>query len=91
MTRIGSEHQDHLAAFNPQLRALSPDALLLGAGACRRCETCAYPAPCRFPAEAFASMEAYGMVVSDVCRDNGLPYYYGPNTLTYVSCALFRV
>jgi predicted metal-binding protein len=96
MTRIGGEHQEHLAAFNRHLCALSPDAraidaLLLGAGACRRCETCAYPVPCRFPEEAFASMEAYGMVVSDVCQDNGLPYYYGPNTLTYVSCALFGV
>jgi hypothetical protein len=33
-------------------------------------------------------MEAMGMVVSDVCRANNLPYYYGPNTLTYVGCVL---
>jgi hypothetical protein len=33
-------------------------------------------------------MEGYGMVVSDVCRDNALPYYYGPNTITYTACAL---
>jgi hypothetical protein len=34
-------------------------------------------------------MEAYGMVVSDVCRDSGIPYYYGSGTLTYVGCVLF--
>jgi predicted metal-binding protein len=89
MTRIGSQHQAHLVAFNRQFRALCPDALLLGAGSCRRCASCAYPAPCRFPDEALVSMEAYGIIVSDVCLDNDLPYYYGPNTLTYVGCAVF--
>jgi hypothetical protein len=35
-------------------------------------------------------MEAYGMIVSDVCKANGIPYYYGPNTLTYCACVLFK-
>jgi hypothetical protein len=35
-------------------------------------------------------MEALGMIVSDVCKDNNLPYYYGPNTLTYVGCVLIE-
>jgi hypothetical protein len=35
-------------------------------------------------------MEAYGMVVNEVCRDSGLPYYYGPETLTFVGCVLFN-
>ncbi|GHV91957.1 hypothetical protein AGMMS50268_24600 [Spirochaetia bacterium] len=64
--------------------------LLLGAGGCKRCETCSCPdASCRFPAEMLSSMEAYGMVVSDVCRDSDIPYYYGSGTLTYVGCVLF--
>ena len=33
-------------------------------------------------------MEAYGLVVSQVCQDSGLPYYYGPQTITYTACVL---
>ena len=33
-------------------------------------------------------MEAYGLVVSQVCQDSGLPYYYGPRTITYTACVL---
>jgi predicted metal-binding protein len=97
MTRIAEEHGKHLRAFQEKLNAGSPGPekgalpgyLLLGSGACKNCEHCAYPdSPCRFPEKMTVSMEAMGMVVSDVCRDNNLPYYYGPNTLTYVGCVL---
>jgi predicted metal-binding protein len=55
------------------------------------CKTCTYPdAPCRFPEKMSASMEALGMVVSDVCKDNNLPYYYGAGTLTFVGCVLLE-
>ena len=66
------------------------DALFLpyGAGGCQLCKTCAYPEPCRFPDEACASMEGYGLFVTQVCRDNHLPYYYGPKTITYTACVL---
>ncbi|GHV31629.1 hypothetical protein AGMMS4952_20660 [Spirochaetia bacterium] len=91
MERIGLEHQEHLEAFTDKIRGLFPGCLLLGAGGCRRCETCTWPAsPCRFPEKMISSMEAFGMVVSDVCRDNGLPYYYGPGTLTYTGCVLLE-
>jgi len=66
------------------------DTLNLGAGSCTLCKTCAYPdAPCRFPEKMVSSMEAYGIVVADVCRENGLPYYYGKNTIAYCCCVLF--
>jgi predicted metal-binding protein len=91
MERLGREHASCMAAFSRKIKPFVSPVLMLGAGACRRCETCSYPgAPCRFPDEMFSSMEAYGMVVSDVCRDNGMRYYYGPNTLTYVGCVLFN-
>ena len=48
---------------------------------------CSYPdAPCRFPEKRFSSMEAYGMLVTQVCQDSGIEYYYGPGTITYTSC-----
>jgi predicted metal-binding protein len=63
----------------------------MGAGACGRCEHCTFPdKPCRFPDKMTASMEAYGIVVSDVCQSNNLPYYYGNNTLTYTGCVLLE-
>ncbi|MDR0683623.1 MAG: DUF2284 domain-containing protein [Spirochaetaceae bacterium] len=87
MLRIGSEHSGHIAAFYCTARHLHPYSLLLGAGACRICETCTYPStPCRFPQKMTCSMEAYGMLVSEVCTVSGIPYHYGSGTLTYVAC-----
>ena len=62
-----------------QVRTFCPDILPLASGSCTRCAKCTYPdAPCRFPDNTFASMEAYGMLVTQVCQANGLAYYYGP-------------
>ena len=64
--------------------------LPLGVGACTICAKCAYPdEPCRFPARMHPSMEAFGLQVTDVCRAAGIPYYYGPRTITYSCCVLF--
>ena len=41
-------------------------------------------------AEAISSVEAYGILVSELCQKNNVDYYYGPNTLTYVGCVLFE-
>lgn len=84
--------QRHMNSFRnaaDEIRRLYPKALCLGAGGCRLCETCAYPEPCRFPECAYASMEGYGLFVTEVCRANGLPYYYGDCTITYTACFLF--
>jgi predicted metal-binding protein len=94
MTATGEEHGKRLLDFAQKIRGLGTsvlsDALILGAGACKRCEKCAAPdAPCRFPDKMISSMEAFGMIVSEVCSANDLPYYYGKGTLTYVGCALF--
>lgn len=89
MEDIGRRHREHINAFGDALEKRGIGFLLLGAGPCGRCKTCAYPEPCLFPRRMISSMEAYGLVVSDVCRDNGLSYYYGAGTLTYVGCVLF--
>ena len=72
-----------------QLRNGFPDLLPMAAGACTRCSVCTYPdRPCRYPDRLFPSMEAYGLLVSDVCLRSGLQYNYGPRTITYTACIL---
>lgn len=75
--------------FVAKVREVYPHCLPMASGTCTICPTCTYPdAPCRFPKLAIPSMEAYGLVVSQVCEASGLPYYYGPKTITYTSCIL---
>lgn len=83
------KHRTSLIKFSEEIKKEYPDALCLGAGGCRVCETCAYPEPCRFPEKALSSMEAYGLFVTQVCRDNGMKYHYGPKTIAYTACVLF--
>ena len=75
-------HLANLYALADLVREYCPDALCLGAGGCRICRKCAYPEPCRFPEKAMSSMEGYGLFVTQVCRDAGVPYYYGEKTIT---------
>ena len=82
-------HKERFRAFAAKVREEYPGCLPMASGACTVCPECTYPdAPCRFPLLAIPSMEAYGLVVSKVCEDSGLPYYYGPRTITYTSCVL---
>ena len=84
-------HKEHLLQLQQILMAENPRLLAIGAGRCKLCSRCTYPdAPCRFPEKQIASMEAYGMMVMEVCRDNGMTYYYGPNTLAYTGCFLLE-
>ena len=67
------------------------ELLFLQAGSCDVCETCTFPdLPCRFPELALPSLEAIGIVVTDLCRSAGLPYYYGDGSLTYSGAILVR-
>ena len=67
------------------------DCLPLAVGGCTRCKKCTYPdAPCRFPDRCFSSMEATGLLVNQVCVDNGVPYNYGKGKMAYTSCLLYN-
>lgn len=88
MMAAKQRHDEAFIKLSKKLREEYKDVLPLGAGNCQLCETCSYPEPCVAPDEATGSMEGLGMLVKDVCEACGLPYYYGKNTLTYVSCIL---
>lgn len=91
MMETEADHKAHFQALYAALRREHPDMLALGAGCCKQCAECSYPtAPCRFPDKMVSSMEAYGMLVLEVCKRNNLEYYYGPNTIAYTSCFLLK-
>jgi len=78
------------SALYRQMKSFYPDCLPLSAGPCTRCLVCTYPSsPCRYPDKAYSSMEAYGLLVSEVCLKNGVPYYRGEKFISFTSCILF--
>lgn len=89
-----SLEQDHKANFDAMhgiLQKKGVSVLAIGAGCCTRCKECTYPdAPCRFPEKMVSSMEANGMLVLEVCKANGLTYYYGPQKMAYTACFLLK-
>ena len=68
------------------------DCLLLGAGACGGCNTCARVSgePCRHPGRAVVSLEAAGVKVVELAKKSGLPYLNGSNTVTYFGLLLLH-
>lgn len=84
-------HKKRFEVLARQARRIDPDCLPLTAGGCTRCAECTYPdKPCRFPGKRLSSMEAYGLLVSEVCTSSGMPYYRGEKTITFTSCVLFN-
>ena len=70
---------------------LSSETMTLSAGTCTICSTCTYPdEPCRFPEKRLVSMEAAGLVVSEVCGLADIPYNHGPQTIAYSGCVLYN-
>ncbi len=73
---------------------LKPAKVLhLGAGGCGVCKKCAKATnePCRFPELAMASLEGYGVNVSDLAKAAGMKYINGQNTVTYFGAVLFSI
>ncbi|MDR1727330.1 MAG: DUF2284 domain-containing protein [Acidobacteriota bacterium] len=87
MDAAGRRHAESFRALSERLWGEFPDMLPVGTASCSLCGRCTWPdAPCRNPRGAFAPMEAYGMMVSEICRRNGLDYYHGKGTITFTAC-----
>ena len=85
LEEAGATQKERVAALVEALEAagLSAETEVLSAGTCTICKTCTYPdAPCRFPEKRLVSMEAAGLVVSEV--------NHGPQTIAYSSCVLYN-
>ncbi len=93
MLEAGSRH-NRLARklWDLTEKAGIPNALHLGAGGCRLCETCAKVTgePCRNPKRAMASLESYGVDVMRLARQAGMRYTNAENTVTYFGLILIQ-
>jgi predicted metal-binding protein len=89
MTAI-KDFGDRLAAMRDDL-PLDLDHMLLGAGSCLLCPSCSYVdgEVCRRPDDMIVSLEACGIDVISLMKVNDLPYYAGPNTVTYIGGLAF--
>ncbi len=92
MERAARGHQEMLRRIHDDNTVMPQEGLLLGAGGCTYCERCAAAdhEPCRFPGKAFASLEAYGIFVSELAEAAGLKYINGVNTITYFGAILLK-
>jgi len=91
MMEVGARHKENFGIMKDKLRAEGVQFLAMGAGKCQMCESCTYPdEPCRVPDKMEVSMEASGLFVSKVCKDNGLEYNYGANNIAFTSCFLCK-
>ena len=85
------DHNARLRDLRRRLAAEYPDraVLVLGCGGCGFCPSCTCPdAPCRFPAEALSSVEAYGLDVKALLESVDLSYVNGKGTVSYVGAVL---
>lgn len=91
MMLAGQRHNDLIQAVRESAEVKQAGKILhLGAGGCRVCSACGKKTgqPCRHPQLALASMEAYGINVSELSRLCGMKYINGENTVTYFGMVL---
>jgi predicted metal-binding protein len=93
MTAAAKNHNDLIRQLGKRLRDLYPqyEILVLGCGGCGYCEKCSCPdEPCRFPEEALASVEGYGLEIKVLVESVGLNYINGVNTVSYVGAVFVK-
>ena len=91
MIEIEAKHKSNFQKFYEIIKKDYKNAMAFGTGCCTICSKCAYPhKSCRFPDKCIYSMEAYGMLVSDICKNNNIKYYYGPQKISYTSCFIIK-
>ncbi len=93
MVKAKAIHEEVLRALWNRIRSeniLGP-FLPLSAGICSYCEKCTCPdEECRYPEEALASVEAYGIDVTALVTACGIPYNNGPASVSWVGAFFYN-
>lgn len=94
MLEGGKEHNKIAQKLNTKLTAEVDKQLYLhlGAGGCKVCDKCSKidEIPCIHPDKAMASLETYGIDVTQLAKAAGMKYINGQNTVTYFGAVLFK-
>lgn len=92
MEAAAKHHNDLSQSLHEELKLFFKDYILLGAGSCQVCDECSKRSnePCRYPDKAIASLEAYGIAVSELAGACGMKYINGQNTVTYFGGFLYN-
>lgn len=93
MIEAGGNHNKLSQKIFSLLENLPKEAFIhLGAGGCRYCQRCAKidEEPCRHPDKALASLEGYGIDVSQLAEASGMKYINGQNTITYFGAVFLK-
>ena len=91
MHEAAKKHSAMMQALAARLGDIAKDYLILGAGGCNICARCAKmdDLPCVHPDQAIASLEAYGIAVSELAAACSLNYSNGANTVTFFGGILY--
>ena len=93
-TTLATRH-DHEKLTN-QIRALfreqGVEPYILSTEACAICDRCAFldGLPCRMPGRMHPCVESHGINVIPTLEENGLPFQYGDNVVTWYSLLFFN-
>ena len=74
------------------MRAQGVKPYILSTEACAVCERCAYldGLPCRMPGKMHPCVESHGINLIPILEENGLPFQYGDNMVTWYSLLFFN-
>ena len=90
MMRTEAMHKASFYSLEKDLRKFYPNMLPMGAG-CWTEHLLELAREKQVKGMVYlSSMEAYGMLVMQVCQANHLDYYYGPGKIAYTSCYLLK-
>ena len=86
------EHESLTNQVRQMLREQGVEPYILSTEACAVCERCAYldGLPCRMPGRMHPCVESHGINLIPTLEENGLPFQYGDNMVTWYSLLFFN-
>ena len=86
------EHEAVTAQVQQLLRSQGIEPYILSTEACDICDRCAYldGEPCRLPDRMHPCVESHGINVIPTLEENGLPFQYGDDIVTWYSLLFFN-
>ena len=86
------EHEKLTNQVRQMFRDQGVEPYILSTEACAVCDRCAYidGLPCRMPGRMHPCLESHGINLIPTLEENGLPFQYGDNMITWYSLLFFN-